>query len=52
MRLDVLVWGAVNITSIACFTVLAITFSKWWIILFALLFMFNLKGKADEHEKE
>lgn len=52
MKIDVLVWGVVNMTAIACFTVLAIIFKKWWIILFALLFMFSYKDKENENEKE
>ena len=28
-----------NIIAIICFTILAVIFNKWWIILFALLFI-------------
>lgn len=36
-----------NIVVIICFTVLAIVFNKWWIILFSLLFLtyFNSEGE-------
>ena len=32
-----------NVVSVVCFTVLAIHFHKWWIILFALLFLSEIK---------
>ena len=35
----------INITAIICFTILAYVFKKWWIVLFALLFMFNSSKK-------
>lgn len=34
-----------NVASIACFTVLAIHFEKWWIALFALLFCSYIESK-------
>ena len=46
----------VNMTSIVCFTSLAIYFNKWWIVLFALLFRFEYSHSHDcndtEDEKE
>lgn len=32
-----------NCVSIICFTALAIIFKHWWIVLFAMLFMFQEK---------
>ena len=37
-------WAIKNCTAIICFTVLALTFNKWWIVLFALLFLNDLKA--------
>lgn len=37
-----------NCVSIVCFTVLAIHFDKWWIALFALLFMMTVENKKDD----
>ena len=36
-----------NIVAIVCFTILAITFNKWWIILFSLLFITMFESKGD-----
>lgn len=36
-------WAIKNSISIICFTVLAITFNKWWIALFAALFLSTLE---------
>lgn len=30
-----------NVSALVCFTVLAVHFDKWWIVMFALLFMFK-----------
>ena len=38
----------INIISIICFTHLAIHFDKWWISLFASLFMFSLRNKDKD----
>lgn len=38
----------INITAIICFTVLAIYFDKWWIVLFSALFMFNQTTHRDD----
>jgi predicted secreted protein len=35
----------INITSIICFTYLAVYFDKWWIALFASLFMFSTRRR-------
>lgn len=34
-----LAWAVKNSICIICFTVLAIVINKWWVILFAMLFM-------------
>lgn len=31
----------INVSALVCFTVLAIHFGKWWIVIFAYLFMFT-----------
>ena len=40
MKHQKLFLAIVNVSALVCFTVLAIHFGKWWIVLFALLFMF------------
>ena len=44
----------INITAIICFTVLAIHFDKWWIVLFSGLFMFSQTSHRydDKNDKE
>lgn len=34
-----------NSITLICFTVLAIKFNKWWIVLFAFLFMSNIRAE-------
>ena len=36
----------VNIISVICWTVLAVLFGKWWVALFALLFMTSVETKG------
>jgi pilus assembly protein TadC len=38
-----------NITSIICFTILAVVFRQWWIVFFSILF-FAYAGKEKEDE--
>lgn len=38
-----------NCISLICFTVLAIVFKIWWIVLFALLFTSYI-GKDEKHD--
>lgn len=46
-------WALCNGTIIACFTALSIYFNKWWIVLFAVLFVYGIKSKeTDEQPKE
>lgn len=33
----------INIVPIICLTILAIIFNKWWIVLFSILFLFDVK---------
>ena len=40
-----------NIVALICFTVLAIVFHKWWIILFALLFMSSVETKHKSYSR-
>ena len=50
----------INIVSIICFTVLAIYFHHWWIVLFSSFFLFqetyhtekNQKHESERREKE
>lgn len=37
-----------NCVMVICFTVLAVLFSKWWIILFSGLFMFYREIKKKD----
>ena len=36
-----------NIIAIICFTILAIVFNKWWIILFSLIFLTYFESKGE-----
>ena len=40
----------VNIVSIICFTILAIHFEKWWIVLFAYFFIFSVRVREEKKE--
>lgn len=42
----------VNITSIICFTSLAIRFNKWWIVLFAAFFFITYRSESKMPEDE
>ena len=42
----------INITAIICFTVLAIHFEKWWIVLFSALFMFSQTTHRDDDKRD
>lgn len=41
-----------NLITIAIFAVLAVVFGKWWIVLFAVLFMTEYKTSGNEETKE
>lgn len=54
MVANILKWGFIkNMVVIICFTILAIVFKKWWIAIFAVLFISDVKysGK-DKKESE
>ena len=40
-----------NIAITTCFTILAIIFKKWWIILFSALFYSSITTKRDDNER-
>lgn len=40
-----------NSISLICFTILAITFKKWWIVFFAILFLSSI-GKSEDKKDE
>lgn len=40
----------VNITSIICFTFLAMHFNKWWIVLFAAFFFITYRSESKVPE--
>ena len=40
-----------NTAPVACLTLLALHFDKWWIVLFAILFSFSYKSTHKEDEK-
>lgn len=45
-------WAVKNSICIICWTILAAKFDRWWIALFAMLFMSSLettKNKGDHH---
>ena len=39
-----------NIIAIICFTILAVVFNKWWIILFSALFYTSITTKGDNED--
>lgn len=41
MKQQRLLLTILNVSALVCFTVLAIYFGRWWIVMFALLFMFT-----------
>ena len=41
-----------NAVPVACFTILSIHFEKWWIALFALLFMVCYKSNETEDDED
>ncbi|MBQ1551400.1 MAG: hypothetical protein IIZ67_04780 [Bacilli bacterium] len=40
-----------NIICLICFTVLAIIFNKWWIVLFTILFWISVERKENKENK-
>ena len=48
---DILKYALIkNCCAMTCFTVLAVVFRKWWIALFALLFMTFVESKFKSGE--
>ena len=45
-----LYWCIKNIVGIICFTILAIKFDAWWIVLFSALFMSDYKETPINNE--
>ncbi len=43
-----------NCITLICFTILAIVFNKWWIVLFSALFVVSVgkKNRSDDNEKD
>lgn len=37
-----------NSISLICFTILAIVFNKWWIVIFSALFMSSIEKEEKE----
>ena len=48
----VMIAAIINITAIICFTVLAIHFDKWWIVLFSAFFMFSQTSHRDDDKND
>ena len=40
-----------NIATIICFTILAIIFNKWWIVLFSALFYSSISSKESNDDE-
>jgi len=38
-------WAIKNIVAMICWTIIAITFNRWWLMLFAILFLSDLTNK-------
>lgn len=50
MNKDILwAWVIKNSIAVLAWTILAVVFNKWWIALFALLFMCNLQTKYKSY---
>lgn len=45
-------WALKNSISIVCWTILAIYFNKWWIALFAALFLSSLSTEDRKDVKD
>ena len=40
----------INVTVIVCCTYLAVTFNKWWIILFSVFFMVSYRNRTEDED--
>lgn len=47
-----LICYARNVISLICFTILAIVFNKWWIVLFTIIFWCSVEKKEKEENKD
>lgn len=49
-----LVWAVSiqNAVVMICFTVLAVLFHKWWIVLFSVLWIMSIKTETSKVSKE
>ena len=45
-------WALKNSVTIACWTILAIYFNKWWIALFAVLFLSSISTKNEKDDED
>ena len=52
MKIALIYAVLIEITLIVCFTVLAIHFNKWWIVLFIALFTPHIKFDKENEEVE
>ena len=52
MKMALIYAVLIEITLIVCFTVLAIHFNKWWIVLFIALFTPHIKFDKKDEEVE
>ena len=48
--IEAIVVGAINVTAIIGFVYLAMHFDRWWISLFALLFLFSTGAGGGDQE--
>ncbi len=50
MKKDIVwAWAIKNSVCVICWTALAMYFDKWWIALFAALFLSDLKWRKDDN---
>lgn len=40
-----------NIATLSCFTILAIVFNKWWVVLFSALFYSSISSKENNDDE-
>ena len=45
-------WALKNSVAIVCWTILAICFNKWWIALFAALFLSSIPTKNRKDDED
>ena len=53
--MDLLILMLTNVAIIVCFTILAVVFNHWWIVLFGALFLYSYKNdnqKTDKNKEE